>query len=105
MGYNDKPPSKAMVDPLYRLLCGAVLQAVYDIRSPDALQAVDALCFWVSDECSFWLDALGYPVEPEIALLEVISDGAYAKHKCKRKFSQLALRASKRDDTGGDTCF
>jgi hypothetical protein len=60
---------------------GVVVQAVYDIRSNDIVRAMDALCFWLSDECKFWLDACGYEPEPERVLVKALYGAKYAKTK------------------------
>ena len=73
-------------EPWLRLACGAVLQAVDDLCSPDAIAALDALCFWLSDECLWWLDAIGYSPEPERALLLALDGEAYAKKKHLRRY-------------------
>jgi hypothetical protein len=77
----QKSASRAVVEPELHMINGVVVQAVYDMRSPDMLRAVDALCFWLSDECSFWLDACGYEPEPVRALVQAIYGARYAKTK------------------------
>lgn len=84
--------SKALqpVEPWLALAAGSVLQACYDLLSPDAITAVDALLWWLSDESQEWLDILGYSPEPEQALLFALGSGKYAK-KSRAKFSGYAL--------------
>ena len=74
--------SRAVVEPELNMVNGVVAQAVYDLRSPDIVRAVDALCFWLSDECVFWLDACGYEPEPVRALAQALYGAKYEKtHK------------------------
>jgi len=81
--------SRGTVYPMLRLAAGAVLQAVNDLGSPDVVVSVDALCWWLSDDCGLWLDAVGYPLEPGLALRAALDGRRYAKkahnkHKLER---------------------
>jgi len=82
--------SRAVVEPELHVLNGVVLQAVSDLSSTDIVRAVDALCFWLSDESYFWLDAIGVKPDPdpERVLLQAIYGAAYGKTK-KSKFSRV----------------
>lgn len=83
MRYHEST-SKAVVEPELNMVYGVVEQAVYDIRSPDVVRSVDALCFWLSDECIFWLDACGYEPDPERVLVQAIYGAKYEKTHQKR---------------------
>jgi hypothetical protein len=46
-------------DGYLQLAASVVINAVYDLRSPDLFKALDALGWWLSD-AEIWLDALGF---------------------------------------------
>lgn len=92
MRHVEHYPSKATVEPWLRLAVASVLQAVDDLLSPDALTAVDALLWWLSDEPLWWLSVCGHEVSsPESTLLLALGGGDYAKQKHKRRKLSGAL--------------
>lgn len=81
MRHDTKQASEASLSPHLRLAHGVVARAAVDMRDGDTIKALDALCFWLSDECRWWLDAVGYPREPERALVQVLVSSQHEQSK------------------------
>jgi hypothetical protein len=62
-------------DGYLQLAAAVCVRAVYDLRSPNLLKALDSLTWWLTDGPT-WLDALGFEDDDAlIRALEALDDG------------------------------
>ena len=54
LGEGEKEP----IDPLVKLGYSILRQAIRDLRKADHILALDALCFWLSDDSRDWLEMM-----------------------------------------------
>ena len=72
---------------LRRLASSVVIQAVADLRSPDFLISLDALC-WLIDAGPVWADALGMGItDPDRFFVALVRNG-HEKPKLGRSVAQ-----------------
>jgi hypothetical protein len=63
--YLDSRPSRACLDPWLALTAAILKQACADLKSPDPVQSLDALAWWMSDTAQTYVDALDWNIELE----------------------------------------